>query len=59
VALVVLPVCFALAAFIVARLLSISLAWAIVVAMGCCVFCFAADGGALLLRGLGQFFSDF
>jgi low affinity Fe/Cu permease len=48
-----------LVSFVAGRVVSMSIAWAIVLALGSAAFCFIADGGALLLHGLAQFFHDF
>jgi hypothetical protein len=58
-ALVLLPVISALMVLILGLLLAVSTAWAIVYAMGCAAACFTVNGVALLLVGLGSFFSTF
>jgi hypothetical protein len=59
IALVVMPLASAVLVFALARWLAVSLGWSIVLALGCAVFCFTANLGALLLAALGQFYSAF
>lgn len=59
IALAVMPLVSAALVFALSRRLSIPIAWAIVLGMGCAAFCFCGNACALLLVGLAQFFHDF
>jgi hypothetical protein len=56
---VVLPLASGGVTFLVSRLVSTPIAWALVLAMGCAMFCLIGDGCALLLHGLLRFFQEF
>jgi hypothetical protein len=59
IALAVLPIGFALASGVLARLLGSTVGWTLMVAFGCGVACFIASGIAAMLRVFGSFFSGF
>jgi hypothetical protein len=59
VAFVALPLASAAIAYFVARMLAVTVAWAVVLAMGVATFCLIGNGFALAIRGLMQFFHDF
>jgi hypothetical protein len=59
IALVAMPIVSALLVYVLGRRLSVGVGWAILLAMFCAVFCFMANACALLLAGLGQFYSHF
>jgi hypothetical protein len=59
VALVVLPVVSGAILYVVARVLSVGVAWGIVLAMFCAVFCFVANVGALFFVAFADFFQTF
>jgi hypothetical protein len=59
VALVVLPLVSGGILYVVARLLSVGVAWGIALAMFCATFCFVANGVALFIAGLANFFQTF
>jgi hypothetical protein len=54
-----MPVVSAALVFVLSRRLSIPIAWAIVLGMGCAAFCFIGNACALFLGALAQFFRDF
>jgi hypothetical protein len=59
VALAVLPLTGAAASLLIARLLSVSRPWGLVIALGALAFCLIGDTIALFLHELAQFFHDF
>ena len=59
VALVVIPLLSSAFLFVLARLVSVGVAWSLVLAFYCAAFCFVASGCALFLAAIGQFFHTF
>ena len=59
VALVVMPIVSAAILYVVSRALSVTVGWALVLAMCCAAFCFVVNGCALLLVGLAGFYRAF
>jgi hypothetical protein len=59
IALVVMPLVSAGLVVVLSRRLSVSIAWAIVLGMGCAAFCFIGNASALFLHALAQFYRDF
>jgi hypothetical protein len=58
-ALAVMPLVSAALVFALGRRLSVPVAWAIVLGMGCAAFCFMGNACALFLAALAHFFHDF
>lgn len=59
IALVVMPGVSGALLYVLARRLDVGVAWAIVLAMLCAVFCFVGSGCALFLAGLADFYQTF
>jgi hypothetical protein len=59
IALLVMPLVSGALLFVLARRVAVGVAWALVLAACCAVFCFVANGCALFLAALVQFSRDF
>jgi hypothetical protein len=59
IALALMPGLSALVLFVLARRLSVDVAWSLVLAGFCAVFCFVANVCALFLAAMMQFYRDF
>jgi hypothetical protein len=59
IALLLMPGISALALFLLARRVSVDVAWSLVLAAFCAVFCFVANVCALFLAAMMQFYRDF